>query len=295
MVAAAVIRAFLAHGDRTDRKKARLKYVLERFGLEGFLEEAEKYLPARLRRFPLNQCQPRPLADPRAHLGFHPQKQPGLVYAGVVLPVGRMTAAQMRGLAAIADRYGSGVIRLTVWQNLLISDIRVEDSSAVQQAIEGLGLSTSTKSARCGLVACTGNAGCKFAAANTKSHAIQIADYLDERIRLEQPVNIHLTGCHHSCAQHYIGDIGLLATKVAAGEEMVEGYHLFVGGGYGEHREIGRKLAENVRFDAVPPLIENLLVAWKSHGGDESFRDWSRRQPIETLQSYFQPLSSLAG
>lgn len=202
----------------------------------------------------------------------------------------------MRGLAAIADRYGSGDIRLTVWQNLLIANIRAEDISAVQRAIDDLGLSTSAKSARSGLVACTGSAGCKFAGANTKAHAIEIADYLDERITLAQPVNIHVTGCHHSCAQHYIGDIGLLATKVPAGDELVEGYHLFVGGGYGENREIGRKLAESVRFDDVPPLIENLILAWQSQAtGAESFRDWSKRQPIEVLQSCIQPQPSIAG
>lgn len=295
-VAAAVVKAFLHHGDRTDRKKARLKYVLERFGHQGFLAEVEKHLPTKLRRFPLEQCSGRVPADPRAHLGFHPQKQEGLFYAGIVLPVGRMRVDQMRGLAAIADRYGSGTIRLTVWQNLLISDIRDEDIPAVQQAVEDLGLSTSASSIRGGLIACTGNAGCKFAAANTKAHAIEIADYLDERITLGQPVNIHLTGCHHSCAQHYIGDIGLLATKVPAGESMVEGYHLFVGGGYGEQREIGRKLVESVPFDEVPPLIEQLLVAWQAQRtDDESFRDWSKRQPIETLKAHLQPQTTLAG
>jgi len=294
-VAAAIVKAFLIHGDRTDRKKARLKYVLERFGLEGFLCEAEEYLPAKLRRFPLAQCEPRPVADTRAHLGFHPQKQDGLFYAGIVLPVGRMSCEQMRGLAAIAERYGSGTIRLTVWQNLLISDIREADLSAVQKAVEDLGLSTSASSARGGLVACTGNAGCKYAAANTKAHAIEIADYLDERLTLQQPVNIHLTGCHHSCAQHYIGDIGLLATKVSTGDAMVEGYHVFVGGGYGENREIGRKLAESVRFEDVPPLVEQLIVAWQSQTAVESFREWSKRQPIEALQAYLHPQASLAG
>src|SRR4051812_17331977 len=101
-VAAAAVRVFIEHGDRTDRKKARLKYLLDRWGFGKFLDETEKALGRKLARYPVEKC-PRPAAMNRmAHVGFHPQKQPGLVYAGVVLPVGRMRVEQVRGLAAIA-------------------------------------------------------------------------------------------------------------------------------------------------------------------------------------------------
>src|SRR5258706_240294 len=157
----------------------------------------------------------------------------GLFYAGVVLPVGRMTVAQMRGLAVIADRFGAGEIRLTVWQNLIIPNIAENEIPDVKRELEKLGLDWTATSVRAGLVACTGNAGCKYAAANTKAHALLIADHIERRVEaLDTPVNIHLTGCHHSCAQHFIGDIGLLATKLAARDADVEGYHVYVGGGY---------------------------------------------------------------
>ncbi|MBV9124024.1 MAG: NirA family protein, partial [Planctomycetes bacterium] len=117
-VAAAVVRVFIENGDRTDRAKARLKYVLDRWGLSRYVEETEKHLPFKLTRFPLEECEARPPVVKHGHLGFHPQRQPGLFYVGVVLPVGRMTVAQMRGLADIADRHGTGTLRLTVWQNL---------------------------------------------------------------------------------------------------------------------------------------------------------------------------------
>lgn len=286
-VAAAVLKVFLREGDRTDRKKARLKYVLERFGHDGFLKEVEKLLPQPFNRVPLSGCEPRVQPNPLAHFGAHPQRQEGLHYVGIVLPVGRIQCDQLRGLADIAQKYGSGTVRLTVWQNLLISDIRTADLPAVEQAIEALGLTTSVTNIRAGLVACTGNAGCRFAAANTKLHAKQVAAYLEQRLELDQPINIHLTGCHHSCAQHYIGDIGLLATKVAVGEEMVEGYHVFVGGGYGENREIGRQIATGIVAEQIPQLLERLLVAWlerRSHD-DESFREWSRAQTLDSLQA----------
>ena len=149
-----------------------------------------------------------------AHIGVHRQKQEGRNWIGVVLPVGRLTPEQMRGLAKIARDLGDGDIRLTVWQNLLISGVADDQVEVAEAAIEALGLSTKATSIRAGLVACTGNVGCKFAASDTKRHAEEIARWCEARVELDGPVNIHLTGCHHSCAQHYIGDIGLLACKV---------------------------------------------------------------------------------
>jgi ferredoxin-nitrite reductase len=288
-VAAAIVRAFIEHGDRTDRKKARLKYVLDRMGVDAFLADVEKRLPSKLQREPLDACEPRPQPLRMGHVGFHAQKQPGLSYVGVVLPVGRMTCEQMRQLASIADRFGSGTLRLTVWQNLLISDIKCEHIDEVKRAIEAAGLAGSATNVRGALVACTGSAGCKYAAADTKAHALRIGDHLDQRVQLDQPINIHLTGCHHSCAQHYIGDIGLLATKVPAGGDVVEGYHVYVGGGYGSQQGIGRELFRNVTADDAPAVVERVLSAYlaKRQSPGEGFLDFVRRFPIEELARLF--------
>jgi ferredoxin-nitrite reductase len=288
-VAASIVRAFSEHGDRTDRKKARLKYVLDRMGFDGFIEDVEKHHGAPLPRVPLEECEARPAVAKHGHIGFHEQKQPGLHYVGVALPVGRMSCEQMRRLAQIADRYGSGTIRLTVWQNLLISDIPAAQIDDVKREIEAAGLAWSTASVRGGLVACTGNAGCRFAAANTKLHAAQIAAYLEPRIELDQPINIHLTGCPHSCAQHFIGDIGLLATKVPVGDDLIEGYHVYVGGGYGERQAIGREICRNVTAVEAPAMIERVLRAYlaKRQSPQESFDEFVRRHPTETLIGLF--------
>jgi ferredoxin-nitrite reductase len=294
-VAAAAVRVFIEHGDRTDRNKARLKYLLDQWGLEKYLAEIEAQLGRPLRRFPLDRCQVPPAAEKQGHIGFHDQRQAGLCYVGVVLPVGRMTAAQMRGLAAIARRCGSGEIRLTVWQNLLISDIPTEKTDEVKREIEALGLGWSATGVRGGLVACTGNAGCKYAASNTKAHALRIADYLEPRVALDQAINIHLTGCPHSCAQHFIGDIGLLGTKVSIGDEggddedLVEGYHVYIGGGYGERQEIGREIYRNVPASEAPQVLECMLGAYLVHraGREETFQEFVRRQTTEALRDLF--------
>ncbi|MBI2294474.1 MAG: NirA family protein [Betaproteobacteria bacterium] len=293
-VAVAIVRVFIEHGDRTDRTKARMKYIIDRHGLEWYLAEVEKVLGAPLPRLPLSECEPRPPLERFGHVGVHPQKQEGFRYVGIALPVGRLEAAQMKGLARIAGQYGSGDIRLTVWQNLILSDIPEAQVDAVKREIEALGLAWRAASVRAGMVACTGNTGCKFSASDTKRHAMAIADYVEPRVKLDAPVNIHLTGCHHSCAQHYIGDIGLLACKV--GDEGVEGYHVYVGGGYGARKELARELVRDVPADAAPALIERLLAGYleQRSGANENFQQFAQRLSVEALRALAQHSAALA-
>jgi ferredoxin-nitrite reductase len=282
-VAVAVLRVFIAEGDRTDRKRARLKYVLDRLGLEGFLAEVEKLLPAKLRRLPLDRCQKRGPTAKHAHLGIHPQRQAGLNYIGVALPVGRMSAAGMRGLAGIAERHGSGTIRLTVWQNLLLSDIAEAALPAAKAEIAALGFDWRASNARGAVVACTGNTGCKFSATDTKGQALALVEHLDRSVVLDQPVTIHLTGCPHSCAQHFVADIGLLGTKI--GEDAVEGYGIYVGGGAGAERGLGREIYPSVPIAEMPQRIERLLRAYLAQRqGGESFHDFAASRSVETLR-----------
>jgi ferredoxin-nitrite reductase len=299
-VAGAVLRAFIAHGDRTNRQKARLKYVLDRMGREPFIAEVEKEYGQPLRRAAGAELAPRPAADKHGHIGVHPQRQAGQSYLGLVLPVGRLTSGQMRGLAEISERFGSATLRLTVWQNLLISDVADRDVGVCIAAINALGLGVEASAIRRGLVACTGNAGCKFSASNTKGHALRLADYLESRVAVDLPINIHLTGCHHSCAQHYVGDIGLLACKVEQGGESVEGYHVYIGGGAASTAEqaMAREYAQSVGFDDLPPLLERLLAAWLAHRATpaESFFAFCRRQEIAELRDLAnrRPVRALA-
>ena len=290
-VASAIVRVFIDEGDRTDRKKARLKHVLDRMGLERFLAEVEKRLPAPLPRLPLADCEARPPLARGAHAGFHAQKQTGRLYCGVALPVGKMTAAQMRATAGIAERYGSGTIRLTPWQNLIVSDIAAADRGAVAAALAACGLSADASPVRAGTVACTGNTGCKFSASDTKRHALAIVEHLDANVALDAPLNIHLTGCPHSCAQHYVGDLGLLATKIAAGETEIEGYHLYAGGGFGDRRGLGREILRDVPAAEAPLVLERLLRAYLEQRAsrDESFHAFAARHSVETLRGFAQP------
>jgi len=290
-MADAIVRVFIDHGDRTNRAKARLKYVLDKFGVDAFMTMVEEKLGATLCRVPAEACEPRPAFDRSAHAGVHRQKQPGLNWIGVVLPVGRLTPEQMRGLATISRDLGDGDIRLTVWQNLLISGVPDAQVKVAEAAVEALGLSSNAHSIRAGMVACTGNAGCKFAASDTKRHAEEIARWCETRVALDGPVNIHLTGCHHSCAQHYIGDVGLLACKIEGADDQpeIEGYHILVGGGFGPEAALAREIYRDVRAEDAPPTIERMLKTYLAHRAsrEETFQAFTRRHEIDALKTLF--------
>jgi ferredoxin-nitrite reductase len=171
-----------------------------------------------------------------------------------------------------------------VWQNLLISDIADADLDVALAGIRAAGLDWQASAIRGGLVACTGNAGCKFSAGDTKRHAAELAEWLEARIALDQPINIHLTGCHNSCAQHYIADIGLLAVKVADGDEMIEGYDLHVGGGAGAEQRIGRLVRPGAVFAAIGPMVLALLRCWMDQRTTGlTFQSFTAQQSDEAL------------
>jgi len=292
----AILRVFIVHGDRTDRRRARLKYLIDRWGIEKVMAEATAHLPFAWRQAPSEIAEPRGPIDRHGHIGVHRQSQPGFSYIGVLPPVGRLTAAQLRGLAAVAARRGSGTLRLTVWQNLLISDIPDAAVDATIGEIAALGLATAASAIRAGLIACTGNAGCRFALADTKRHALALADHLDGRLAVDLPLNIYLAGCPNSCAQHDIGDIGLLATKVdAGGDDEVEGYHIHVGGGSGAEQRLGRQLFQLVAAEALPARIEAILRAYLAHcRAGESFHAFAARHSDAELLAMFAPVAEEA-
>ena len=284
----AIVRVFIAHGDRTNRNRARLKYLLDAWGFETFLGAVEEKLGRKLVRVDSTFVAPRPIHDRRSHIGVHAQKQAGMFYIGVALPVGKITAAQMRAVANIARDCGDGDIRLSVWQNLLISGVPTERVAEATARIVAAGLRHEASAVRSGMVACTGSSGCRFAGADTKADAQRISDWCDERIKLDQPINIHLTGCHNSCAQHYIGDIGLIGARVSVNDDgdTVDGYHFVVGGGFGAHARIGEELWRDVKATDAPGHVEALLRAYLAHrvSVDQSFNAFATSCAIDDLR-----------
>jgi ferredoxin-nitrite reductase len=278
-VAEAMLRVFVEHGDRTNRKKARLKYLLEKEGVDWFLEKSQEKLETfgsgiTLTRLDAKHVKPRATIDRQAHIGVHPQKQAGLNYIGLALELGRLSSDQMRVLADVAGTYGAGDIRLTVWQNPLIPHVPDEQLPAASKALEAASLPTRASAFAAGAVACTGKWGCKLAAAYTKQDARKLLRHLEARFTLDSPINIHLTGCVNSCAQHYIGDIGLVGAAAPGGGE---GYNIVIGGGSDQDQGLARPLCGPVASDDIHAIIEHVVGSYlQRRSGQETFLQFAR-------------------
>ncbi len=157
-------------------------------------------------------------------------------------------------------------------------------AATVEKALRKLGFDTRQSNIASGVIACTGNSYCKFAQSNTKGHAADLIKWLEKRVELDRPINIHLTGCPNSCAQHYMGDIGLLGTKVR-GED---GYHVFVGGGFGANIAVGRQLFSGVSANSLNETLEQILKNYLKHRQPgETFRQFTSRHDLNALQTIF--------
>ncbi|MEM7296452.1 MAG: NirA family protein, partial [Pseudomonadota bacterium] len=287
-VAEAMLRVFVEHGDRTNRKKARLKYLLEKEGVEWFLERSQEKLDSfptgiTLTRLDRKFDRPRTPIDRQAHIGVHPQRQEGLSYIGVALELGKLTPDQMRVLADVAESYGRGDIRLTVWQNPIIPYVASENIDEACAAIEAAGMHTRASAFAAGVVACTGKWGCKFAAAYTKQDALSLTRHLEERLTLDSPINIHLTGCANSCAQHYMGDIGLMGAAAPGGDE---GYVIVIGGGSDQDQGLARPLCGPVASTEINGIVEHVVARYlERRSSEETFLEYVRGLSDDALHS----------
>ena len=289
-VVATIVRVFIERGCRTNRKKARLKHLLEKVSLPEYLAFVEKKLGKLLTRAPYDPSQMRWASQElsHSHVGDFPQKQAGLNYVGATCPVGQITPKQMLRLADLADAYGNGEIRLTVWQNFIIPNVPDAFVPTLKKALDRAGLATKQSHVASGVIACTGNSYCKFAQANTKGHALEVIKELEKRIELDQPVNIHITGCPNSCAQHYMGDIGCLGTRTKIGGESFDAYHVFVGGGFGKNQSVGRQVFAGVIASELPTTLERMLRTYLKHRqGHETFQQFTTRHEVGRLQELF--------
>ncbi|MBD2561841.1 MULTISPECIES: precorrin-3B synthase [Nostoc] len=309
-VLAALADVYLVHSNTTSKRRLRLLELLNTLGCENYLQEVQQRLPFPLLRSEArNDLTPQPPSLQRKgekfspllqgeglgersnasyqHIGIHPQRQKGLFYLGVVLPLGRLESRQMRGLADLAAKYGSGTLRLTPWQNLLLTDIPQQWFGDVQREIACLGLDFSATNIKSALVACSGKKGCAASATNTKDHALALAEYLETRVILDCPVNIHFSGCEKSCAQHSKSDITLLGVSIEADNGTVEGYHIYVGD---SKQKFGREIYQYVTFTELPAFIERMLYVYKNQrlNSDESFGKFANRYAIAQLQDLFK-------
>jgi ferredoxin-nitrite reductase len=265
----AVLRHYERCGDRAVRTRTRLMYLIDALGLEAYREavlacHAECSGPeaaALVQRHDGSHLVKRP---PRDVCGVHPQKQPGLSWVGLNVPFGRLNAPAMADLAELARTFGSGQLRLTESQNVVISDVPNERVAALEAE---LGTAERQKAFRLDpgplmaeAVSCTGNRYCSFALIPTKTTAQQVVEELERRLELPHPVRTHWTGCPNACGQPYMGQIGLMGAKARLDGQMVEAAKLFLGGSMGAEPRLAELHHKGVPLADLTDVLESLLV-----------------------------------
>lgn len=252
----AVLLVYRDHGLRANRQKARLMWLIDEWGLEKFRAAVERQTGHPLLRAAEKD---EVVWHKRDLLGVHAQKQPGLNFVGLHVPVGRLNALEMMELARLAEVYGSGELRLTVEQNVLIPD--VPDSRVAPLLKEPLlkKFSPNPGPLQRGLVSCTGNQFCNFALIETKNRAVALMEELEAELEIPQTVRIHWTGCPNSCGQPQVADIGLMGTTARKDGRVVEAVDIYMGGEVGKDAKLGECVRKGIPCEDLKPVLVELL------------------------------------
>src|SRR5271157_2949894 len=266
---------------RQSRERARLKYLFLEHGWtpDSFLAAIQARLP-----FTLDPAEPEDLPSQvhLDHLGVQRQKQPGLFSIGASVIRGRITPAQLRLAADLAERFADGHLRTTPMQNLLLVNIPETHVPAVVSELVAAGLPVESSPFVRGTVACTGSEFCKLALTETKSFARWLTEQLEDRFPgFRDDIKLHITGCPNSCGQHWIADIGIEGKKIKVDGKFVDAYYFCVGGAVGQFASIARPVGYRCRAEEVPDAIARLLRTY-----------YAERSPQDTLQYFLSTRST---
>ncbi|MFV2111898.1 nitrite/sulfite reductase [Micromonospora sp. LOL_025] len=285
---AGVVGIFRDYGYRRLRNRARLKFLVADWGVEKFREVLEKeYLGRALLDGPAPQLPDRPVD----HIGVHRQRD-GRHYVGAAPVVGRVSGGQLARLADVVEAHGSGRVRLTPYQKLLVLDVAPERTDSLVRELRGIGLEAQPSAWRRGTMACTGIEYCKLAIVETKARGEELVARLEERLRdFDADISIHLNGCPNACARTQVADIGLKGQLVVGPDgRQVEGFQVHLGGGLGmaegQTAGFGRKLRGlKTTAEELPAYVERLArryLAGREAG--ETFANWVIRVDEEELR-----------
>ncbi len=290
-----VTAVFRDHGYRTNRLKARLKFLIGDWGPARFREAVEASLGRRLTDGPPAPAVVDPLRD---HVGVAPQQgTPGRFAVGAATLRGRMDAAQARAVARLARTHGEGRLRTTTLQNLIVLDVPEARVGALVAGLEAQGLSVGRRAYRARTMACTGIQFCKLAVAETKDRARDIVLHLERALpELAEPINVNVTGCPNSCTRYQLADVGLLGSQVRQpGGEARQAYQVYLGGRGGERRRFGRHLKRRVPGEEVAAYVERVIrqfLAERRPG--ERFTDYVERLDADALEQLGAPADDAA-
>jgi sulfite reductase beta subunit-like hemoprotein len=286
---AAIATVFRQESYRRERQPTGANYVLEPWEIPRFREAVEALLGRPLRRAAQAEAEPITRRD-RSHIGIHRQRQAGFYYIGLAILGGRTTAAQLHHLADLAETYGSGRIRTTNTQNIMLLDIPEQNVQTLTKELDAAGLDYHPNWARQGMLACTGKEFCKLALTETKNRARELDTYLSEALDLDEAVRISVTGCPNSCGQHAICDVGLEGSLVTINGAKREAFQVFLGGGVGLRESIARRIGVRIASEDLSESLARLFRRYKEARLDqETFQEFCLRHTDDELASYLAP------
>ncbi|MEV8591146.1 nitrite/sulfite reductase [Streptomyces sp. NPDC051180] len=279
-----VISIFRDYGYRRLRNRARLKFLVADWGPEKFRRVLEdEYLKRKLTDGPAPE---QPAGQWRDHVGVHRQ-QDGRFYVGFAPRVGRVDGATLTKIAAVAEAHGSGRLRTTAEQKMLVLDVEEAQVEGIVSALEALDLRVTPSPFRRGTMACTGIEFCKLAIVETKGRGSSLIDELERRLpEFDEPLTININGCPNACARIQVADIGLKGQLVLDDEgNRVEGYQVHLGGALGLEAGFGRKVRGlKVTAAELPDYVERVLTRFQAEREDgERFATWTARASEESL------------
>ena len=252
---AAIVLLYRDHGNRELRTQNRLAFLIEEWGEGRFRAELE----ARLKRElpPAGSDLRKPSKND--HAGVYRQKQSGLNYVGLKVAVGRITAKNLLEVAALAERYGTGEIRIGPNQMLILPNIQDRRLGGLLEEPLLSTLPYNASEPFKGLVSCVGNDYCNLAVIETKSRALEVAQHLESTLSGVKPITMHWSGCPAGCGNHLVADIGLLGKRIKVENEVVEAVDVFVGGRSGPDPKQAVKVLEDVPCDKLGSVLERIV------------------------------------
>lgn len=260
----AVLETYRDLGTRGNRQKTRMMWLIDELGIEVFRSEVEKRMPEKKLERASKEELVQKQWERRDILGVHPQKQEGLSYVGIHIPVGRIQADEMDELARIADEYGTGELRLTVEQNIIIPNVENSKLDALlNEPLLKDKFSPEPSILMKTLVACTGNQFCGQAIIETKQRALKVTEEVERYVAVSKPVRMHWTGCPNTCGQVQVADIGFMGCMARdENGKATEGVDLFLGGRIGSDSHLAEVYKKAVPCKDLVPIVADILVKY---------------------------------
>lgn len=300
-ISQAISKVFTRLGERRNRNKARLKFVIAKYGIEEFRKQVLEER-AKLRHDPgwtayldnLDAYTESPLKAPTQLNGTSKpdgfeewyqsnvrlQKQPGYAFVTITLPLGDITADQTRALADISRKYVKDTIRATVEQNIVLRWVTMTDLPALYRDLKAVGLGDPGAESTVDITACPGTDSCKLGVSSSRGLAAHLRDHFIETGVPDEikGLRIKISGCPNSCGQHHIANLGFFGSSRRLGGHIAPYYQVLLGGHMIENASSYGLATGKIHGKYIPAFIEELTGKYTAERHDEeSFTDYVGR------------------